>query len=589
MRSIPLSVIGLAGLLLAIDGIAAWAANAPIWSWGIPWAVGTAILVGAFFIRIGRTANTGTIAALIVAIALLALVGVFGFEIGGMKLDHIVTITGFLALTIGTVAVGIYTMLRGRASTEGANVWVYIVAGLAIVVMVNYVASRHVRHRWDLTVDKLDSLADQTLTKLRGLDSDVHAMAFFRDDHRDRNAYTVMLRKYAETSPHFTFEMLDPDKYPDVARQENIQSTPMVILKAESGRREPVIGPFERDLTNALIKVTRPGEPVIYFSSWHGERSLDGELSQFASRLEEFNYKLMPWELTEDDIPRDASMFAIIGPRAPFTSIEIERIEDFVSRGNKLLVMLDPDTVHTGIEDMLARFGVRVGSNVIIERQQRLVPHSGGYYMGEQQSGYARATEYAPHQLVIELHERGVATGFHLAREVQWHQPVRGALSKTEGGTIVHAGSRLAFVTNEVGQVLSNPRQTFTPADDRSGPFPIAVSLLAPATDALTPEDVWTRIVVFGDSDFITDRGVGQEQGNMNLALNAVNWLAEDESLISIQPREPGYKPLRLTRAQSTFVFLFSVWRFPAFVLVIGMLIWWYRRSRGPTTTKIVS
>lgn len=588
IRSIPLSVIGLVGLLLAVDGITAWVANAPMWSWGIPWALGTAFLAGAFFMRIGRTPRFGTAVSVGVAIVLLALVGVFGFEIGGIKLSHVGSIAGFLVLTIGTVAVGIFTMLRGRASSEGANVWVYVVAGLAVVVMVNYIASRHVRQRWDLTQAQLESLAEQTTTKLRGLESNVHAIAFFRDDHPSRNSYAELLRRYTEITPYFTFEMVDPDKYPDVARQENIQSTPMVVLKSETGRRELVPGPYERDLTSALIKVTRPGTSVIYFSSWHGERSLDGDLSQFVSSLEQLNYKVEPWQLTEEDIPLDASVFAVIGPRAPFAPVEIERIEDFVARGNKLLVMLDPDTVQVGIEDLLSRFGAKVLPNAIIERQRGLVPRSGGYYMGEQQSVYARATEYAEDPIVIDLHERGVATGFYLAREVQWRGPTRPELRDATGGSIVHAGSRLALVTEDVGELLTNPRQTFSPADDRTGPFPVGVALTAPATDPLTPEDAQTRIVVFGDSDFITDRGVGQEQGNLTLGLNAVNWLAEDQSLIAIQPREPGYKPLRLTRAQSTFIFLFSVWRFPAFVLVIGMLIWWYRRSRGPTPTKTV-
>ena len=52
------------------------------------------------------------------------------------------------------------------------------------------------------------------------------------------------------------------------------------------------------------------------------------------------------------------------------------------------------------------------------------------------------------------------------------------------------------------------------------------------------PSKPETRIVVFGDSDFVANGYLGIP-GNKDLFLNTVNWLAQQENLISIRPRDP--------------------------------------------------
>ena len=47
-----------------------------------------------------------------------------------------------------------------------------------------------------------------------------------------------------------------------------------------------------------------------------------------------------------------------------------------------------------------------------------------------------------------------------------------------------------------------------------------------------------TRVVVFGDSDFAANSGLGR-QGNRDLFLNTVGWLSQQENLISIRPKSP--------------------------------------------------
>src|SRR6185369_12873063 len=64
-----------------------------------------------------------------------------------------------------------------------------------------------------------------------------------------------------------------------------------------------------------------------------------------------------------------------------------------------------------------------------------------------------------------------------------------------------------------------------------------------------------TRIVVFGDSDFVSNNGLQAAPGNGDLFLNAVNWLGQQENLISIRPKSTEDRRVVLTQEQQFMVF----------------------------------
>ena len=78
----------------------------------------------------------------------------------------------------------------------------------------------------------------------------------------------------------------------------------------------------------------------------------------------------------------------------------------------------------------------------------------------------------------------------------------------------------------------------------------LAAAVSAPATLAITatdakakkagdnPKPPETRLVAIGDSDFASNGALGVS-GNRDLFLNTINWLAQQENLIAIRPRDP--------------------------------------------------
>jgi ABC-type uncharacterized transport system involved in gliding motility auxiliary subunit len=118
------------------------------------------------------------------------------------------------------------------------------------------------------------------------------------------------------------------------------------------------------------------------------------------------------------------------------------------------------------------------------------------------------------------------------------------------------------------------------------GPISIAVAVSAPVggptppptpgetPDANKPE---SRLVVIGDSDFATNAILGFN-GNRDLFLNVVNWLAQQENLISVRPRDPQDRRITLTAGQDRFIFWLTVLIIPGAILLAGVQTWWRRR-----------
>ena len=84
-------------------------------------------------------------------------------------------------------------------------------------------------------------------------------------------------------------------------------------------------------------------------------------------------------------------------------------------------------------------------------------------------------------------------------------------------------------------------------------------------------------LVAIGDSDFVANRWL--QAGNPDLFMNTVNWLAEDEELISIRPKDQEQATIqRLSGRQMWFVTISTIFAIPLILLIIGGVVWWKRR-----------
>jgi len=83
---------------------------------------------------------------------------------------------------------------------------------------------------------------------------------------------------------------------------------------------------------------------------------------------------------------------------------------------------------------------------------------------------------------------------------------------------------------------------------------------------------VKARIVVFGTATLAANQFLNL-QGNKDLFLNTVSWLAEEEDLIAIRPKDTKQTPIVPTAAQGRLLFWVPVVVLPAVVIVCGITV----------------
>jgi len=86
-------------------------------------------------------------------------------------------------------------------------------------------------------------------------------------------------------------------------------------------------------------------------------------------------------------------------------------------------------------------------------------------------------------------------------------------------------------------------------------------------------------LLVVGDSDFVGNTYFNLS-GNGDLFLNMMNFMAEEESLIRIEPREKGGQLLLLSPSQAQVLFFVAIVLMPLVVILSGLTVYRFRSAR---------
>ena len=106
---------------------------------------------------------------------------------------------------------------------------------------------------------------------------------------------------------------------------------------------------------------------------------------------------------------------------------------------------------------------------------------------------------------------------------------------------------------------------------DVMGPFDLAV--ISQKTNTASG----SKAIIVGDADFITN-GLISFSGNRDLIINSINWLAGNHKLLSIRPRTLEIPRIIFDANDSSKIFTLCVFGVPLFIIMIGGIVFFYRR-----------
>ena len=141
-------------------------------------------------------------------------------------------------------------------------------------------------------------------------------------------------------------------------------------------RRKPIAFNGEMLFTAMLLAVENPKPLKAYFLQGHGEPSLsdsgETDYQKFGAVLAENYIATEPLQLLGDNVvPDDCNLLIIAGPRTAFSEAELQKIDQYLAQGGRLFMLFNYFSIKhpTGLEPILARWGVNVMADVVVDRK----------------------------------------------------------------------------------------------------------------------------------------------------------------------------------------------------------------------------
>jgi len=487
-----------------------------------------------------------------------------------------------------------------QASMLGAGILVVV----ALFLMANYLGSKYY-WRSDWTASEIYSLSEKSTQLLAQLDRDVEVVVFMQPNDELYAPVKELLARYAAASPRISVREVDPERNlaeaQELVDRYQIEALNVILFEIGDQRRlvetkdlaeydysgmqfqqAPRMIGFngEQSFTSALLELTEGTRPKVAFTTGHGELQLEdfapSGMSGAQELLERDNFEVESWaSLGAERVPEGTQLVVVAGPTANFVEPELELLASFLEQGGRLMVLLDPTLspagglVETGLEELLGRFGVTVGNDIVVDPANPL-PFFG--------ADTIFVNSYGSHAITRPLDQAELPTILSLARSVGLEEGIEGydAVELLETSADGWGETNL----EDLGAVQLDDA-------DLAGPVALAVALseeTAPEEDteaaaaAADGEAVaGARLVVIGDATFATNSQL-HNIGNLTLLSNSLNWLAERDALVAIPPKTPESVRLSLSSSEMRGIFLFVILGLPT--LVVGLGIYISRRRR---------
>ena len=498
---------------------------------------------------------------------------------------------GIYAAWAGLVLVVLYLLSQWKETAASMSrrqtrlstiAFTSVIVVLGLLVAINYLASRR-NKRWDLTANQAYSLSPQSRQILDKLDAPLKIRVFDKPTEFDR--FRDRLGEDQYVSKKVSVEYIDADKQPVLANQNQVQQYGTVVFDYK-GKTERVTSSEEGQLTNGLIKLITGKERKVYFLQGHGEKDTANSdragYSAIAAALGSENFKVDNLVLLQQQtqtIPADAAIVAVAGPTTDLFPPEIEALRKYLQGGGKVLLLLDPPEKAdapplTNLIAFAKEYAIDVGNNIVIDTSPV------GRMMGTDAS-VPVAAKYPSHPITEKFR---LVTVYPLARSV----------TAISGGATGHAAQNIietsanSWGETDLVDLFKSGKVENDKTKDLQGPVMLGAAMSetvggpapAPTPGKNTkdePPKPDMRLVVIGDSDFASNSALGIS-GNRDLLLNVMNWLAQQETLISIRPKDPDDRRITLTDYQQKGVMFFALIGLPVAIFGLGVYGWARRR-----------
>ncbi len=444
---------------------------------------------------------------------------------------------------------------------------------IAIAVAVNYFAAALPAGatQLDMTANRLFSLSEQTKQLVGGLSKDVTVYWVARSNHEDATL-SKMLDLYDGLSGRLTVEKKDPDVNPTFVKQyaDTAEDNSLIVV---CGDRSTLVGADEiyvndyshyytdytydtsfageSALTSAVSYVTSDDLPKAYLLEGHGEAAL---ADVFANAVKKDNVTTAQLSLLSlEAVPEDADCVIINAPTSDISADEKDRLLTYLQGGGTMLLITSPpkDADMTNLYALMAEYGAAAADGIVLEGDSNHYAWGAPHYL---------LPTLASHEITDPL----IKGNYYVLLPVAQGLTVSDTLADGLTVTKLLTTSDSAFSKLD-GYDMKN----YDKADgDIAGPFALGLAI-----DKALENGLETKIVWFSSGALLDETANTQVSGgNLNLFVNALNFMCEQVNNISIRSKSLDAERLTIPSGTVSLLSVLMVGLIPLAYLGVGIV-----------------
>ena len=448
--------------------------------------------------------------------------------------------------------------------------------------------------RYDLTEGNIYSLSPETRAYLEKLQQPIEVIVTISENTDEPGLADILkdvrllLREYEyatrnQGANRVSVEYLNIYSQTSRARSLGIEDPNVIVFK--SGDRAPLqvniselykiqdseIREFlgENVFTRSILEIIETSEPVLYFTTGHGEFSASdvtasSGASSLFNELKSRSFETRTIDLsTASSVPDDAALVVIAAPKTRLLPQEQLLLESYLNkRAGRVLVLLEPGREH-GLEDLFFEWGILADDAIVVERDPNYLLDGGDLMI----------RRFSEHPITLTLYEQNIRIITDRAASVREDpgRPIDDSLVVNE----LLATSDQSWGERQYQDSLF---PSFNASIDLAGPIKIAAISERQVDSTLGISVPGGKLTVFGTSNFISNQRI-QASGNLYLALNAINYSVDRNTRLNIPPRPIQKVKLDLSIEQLHLARYLIWFAPPAIIGFFGLLVYLSRRN----------
>ncbi|HEY8430141.1 MAG TPA: GldG family protein, partial [Sandaracinaceae bacterium] len=495
----------------------------------------------------------------------------------------------------------------GKGGAKAAESIGFLAIAAVILVLANVVGYFFFT-RIDLTPNRLFTLSDGSKRLVSDLEDELRITAYYTSGlpapwPGHERQVRDLLSEYESAGNRVRLRWVDPDTEEEKteAREAGVveqilgggdtRSATIVrgfvgIVIEYVGERQTINFPapttegLEYEISSRIQQLVREPMPIGVVSG-HGSPTLDQGLSSLRRALP--SYELRSVDLDEE-IDRELRALLIVDPTEAFTPRELQRINQFVMRGGSLGVFggvinvslqggfAGPSATlaNTQLNDLLQAWGIELGQGMVADANCARVPM-------RTQFGFPALVPFPP---IPRIAFDEVAQEHPVAFRVPsapffFTAPIRtnDRFHELDGVVLGRSSAEASWLLtgDHIGLTPRDPREWASTMGSQQGPHTVMVALQGrlpsafagaaamssndggdePPIEAPAQAEQPVRVLVAGTGTMLRDEflprnqeGAQQLTEGLILALNAIDWLAQDADLIAVRAKSVDEPPI---------------------------------------------